>query len=595
MEEVSHMFDKVIIIDESQTQPQTVVLNNNRPTAFFPIFSSRGFGKDSQLKLFQGKSQSSLVSAYGTPNLADTLAPLYYAYEFLRGGGDAYIRRITSATSTYAHAVIVAKGRPQTADPLKYEVKFGIQTVATATDLEALLTDAEALISLTVDVDGYKTYPIAVVGLNWTGSEGNKYTFRLLPDKGVEKVIDARGYQMEVRKTTNGVPATVSFSTDENAMIEGSTIFANEYVEEQLPDVFFQMLSAGYAKFLADTKTFLPAGETYPDVFFGKANDTGVVYPSYSIQGSGTDFTAVGGVPFAGGDDGDFVSTNATRIDNMMTRLVSSFAEIPTLLMVNEYKYPIDFVYDFGATQEVKDAIVGFANSRKTTKAIIDTGILKTTTGILAARKSGSLNYNTENVAIVAGVATARDQFTNKKMVMPLSFFEAFATPNHINTFGGERPFAGNLYSYPNMMPGTYQPYFYDENADIVTEFIDNRLNFAMEDANQYTSMHQSTSLNLSSSLGERNNVYLLHRLIRVGLRTAKDQRWNFAEDSDIAQYQSTLIQNIGNELEGKLGDFSLTAQREGTIGDAKNRVLVIGTIRFKYLNKGTTFRFTVV
>jgi hypothetical protein len=585
------MFDKVVIIDNSQILPAPAPLSASRPTAFFPVFSDRGFGKDSDLKLIRGGNQASLAANFGQPNLASTLEPMYYAYEFLRGGGDVYIRRIVSEISTTAHAVILAKGKVNVTTSA-FEVQFVVQTVIGMYTHDTLIAAAEALATTVADVDGNKLWPIAVVGLNWSGNEGNKYTFRLLPDKNLEKVIAQRGYQLEVRKPSSTGPTTVSFAIDPDTLLDGSTVYANEYVEEQLPDVHFTMLST-YNGFLSAIASSIPVDETNVDIFFGKTK-AGVAYPSYTILGLSVDFTAVGGIPLAGGDDGDFAA-GATRIDNMYTRLIASFDEIPTQLLLNEYKYAIDYVFDFNAPQAVKDAIVAFANARLTTSAILDTNNTKTSSAILALRTAGSLTYNNDALSLHAGIATARDPFSQKKIIMPLSFFEAFATPNHIITYGGERPFAGNLYAYPNMLPGTYNPYFYSENTDVVESFVDNRLNFAMEDATQYSSFHQSTTLKLDGALLERNNVYLLHKLIRVGLVTARANRWNFAEDSDIALYEASLKQNIGVELEGKLGSFTLAAQREGLIGPARNRVLVTGEIRFKFLNKGTTFNFTIV
>jgi len=588
------MFDKVIIVDESIAPPQPAVLNATRPTAFIPIFSTRGYGKDSTLKLFEGQSQSELLRRYGDLSLSVNLAPLSYAYEFLRGGGDVYIRRITSSTANYAHAVIIAKGRVNT-ETSKFEVKYVVQTIANTTDLDGLLTAAEALYSTVADVDGYKTYPIAVVGLNWSGVEGNRYTFRLLSNKALEKAIPQRGYQLEVRKSSSASPSSVSFAINEDAMLDGETVYANDYVEEQDPDIYFKMLST-YNQYLAAIETYIPPSEAAnPDIFFGIEKGTTTVYSDYVILGSSVDFTAVGGIAFAGGGDGDFAIANATRIANMHTRYAASFDDMPTLLLLNEYRYPIDFVFDFGATQDVKDALVAFANKRKSTSVIIDTGTAaKTYAAIMAMRKTGDLTYNNEKVTIVGGIAAMRDNFTNKKIVMPMSFFEAYAIPTHINTYGGDRPFAGALYSYPNMIAGSYQPAFYDENATTVEDFVENQINFVMEDASQYTAFHQTTSLKVDSALAERNNTYLMHRMIRVGLLTAKAQRWNFLEDTDIEEYKSTLIQNIGNEMEGKLSEFELDAVREGNIGAARNRVLVTVRVKYKGINKGTTFHYTV-
>ncbi|MBS4066753.1 MAG: hypothetical protein KGZ74_19480, partial [Chitinophagaceae bacterium] len=242
------MFDKIIIIDESDVIEQNVVLSPNRPRAFIPIFSQRGFGKDSEIKLFKAFTQTALVRKYGTPNVATTMLPMYYAYNFLRGGGDVYLRRITSATSAYAHAVIVAKGKVVTD---KYNVTFGIETLAASVNLETMITDAEALYSATPDEDGNKTFPIAIIGMNWSGIEGNKFTFRLLPNKGMDKEVDVKTYQTEIKESTSAVPVNTGFSLDSNAMLDGISIYSNDIFDETAPDYFFNVL-AGYKLFLAD-------------------------------------------------------------------------------------------------------------------------------------------------------------------------------------------------------------------------------------------------------------------------------------------------------------------------------------------------------
>lgn len=584
------MFDKVVIIDQSITNPAPAALNVDRPTAFIPIFSPRGYGKDTELTVYDGYTQATLVNRYGTPSLNNTLGPIYYAYEFLRGGGDVITQRVTSKTSAYAHNVILAKGR--VAEGV-FEVKFEIKTIDNAVSLEALIADAEALATTNADVDGYLTYPVAVYGLNWTGVEGNKYTWRLVPDRVLEKSVPYRVYTLESRKSVSSSPQTVSFSTHIDAVLDNTSIYADEYVETRIPDVFFRMLDS-YDTFLAAAAEYLPANEEYPDIFFGtsKAN---VAYPKYKIQEDSADFTAVGGIALAGGGDGDFAVGNPNRVTNMMTRMAEVYTQEPALLLVNEYRYTVDYVFDFGATQEVKDALVGFAAKRQTTKAVIDTGLQASASSILAMRLSGDLTYDSPAIHLQAGLAQYRDPFTNKRLTMPLSFFDAFAIPNLINSRGGHWPQAGANYPYSNMMPGSYKPAFYDENADIVQSLVDNRVNFAMEEVGGYVAAHQSTAKKQDSALVEKSNMYLLHLMVRIGLRTAKQQRWNFATDADIEKYQSFLIQNIGFQLDGKLDSFELVAQREDDIGPGRNRVRVDVTVKFMDINKGTSFYFTVV
>jgi hypothetical protein len=584
------MFDKVTIVDQTITAPVPAALNVDRPTAFIPIFSPRGYGKDTELTTYQGYTQSTLVNRYGTPSLNNTLAPIYYAYEFLRGGGDVITHRVTSKTSTYAHNVILAKGRVK--DDV-FEVKFEIKTINDAVNLESLITAAEALATTVADVDGYRTYPIAVHGLNWTGVEGNKYTWRLVPDRVTEKVIPQRAYTLESRRSVSSSPQSVSFSTHIDAVLDSTSIYADEYVETRVPDVFFRMLDT-YDTFLAAIAAYVPAGEEYPDIFFGntKAN---VAYPNYQIQDTSVDFTAVGGLALAGGGDGDFARTEPNRVTNMMARMAEIYNEEPALLLVNEYRYTVDYVFDFGATQAVKDALVTFAGRRQTTKPVIDFGLQGSAATILAMRVSGDLAYDSSAVHLQAGYGQYTDPFTNKRLTMPLSFFDAFALPNLINSRGGHWPQAGANYPYSNMIAGSYKPAFYDENSDIVQSFIDNRINFAMEEVGGYVAAHQSTAKKQDSALVEKNNMYLLHLIIRIGLRTAKQQRWNFATDTDIEKYQAFLIQNIGFQLDGKLDSFTLTAQREDEIGPGRNRVRVDGVVKFKDINKGTSFFYTVV
>jgi hypothetical protein len=594
------MFDKIVIVDQSTVTTTTpAALSPDRPRAYIPIFSPKGYGKDTEVKLFQANSQGSLIDYYGTPNMLTTLAPLYYAHEFLRGGGDVYIRRITSTTAAFAHAVLVAKFRApiEGVNLGKVEIVFEVRTLQDATDLEDMVSDAEALLTTTADADGYKVYPIAITGLNWAGSEGNKYTFRLLPNTSLDKQIDQKAYNLESRASSSGSAKTIGFTADADAVIDGQSIYANDIFEEQSQNVFFKVLST-YNTFLTALATFLPAGEsTKPDIFFGK-DKTGIPYSKYIILDTSVDFTASGGITLAGGSDGNFAANVSTREDNMMDQYVASFGEITSQMLENEYKYFIDYVYDFGAPQTVKDAIVAFALRRKTTKAIVDTGRAnKTATSVLAARTTGGITYSNEKVVVSGGIGTYRDPFTNKKVVMPLSFFEAYATPNHITTFeGGARPFAGASYTYSNIIAGTYLPVIYDENSDAAKSLLDHQINFAMEDSTGYQAFHQGTSLKSKSlGLGERNNVHLLHLMMRSCLLEAKAERWNFAEDSDIERYGARIQQRLEIQMAGKVGELKIQTARAGAFGEDRNRVNVFLTVRFKNINKGTTFTFTVI
>lgn len=587
------MFDKVIIVDQSISNDVETTFDIGNPTAFVPIFSKKGFGRDSVVKLFPGFTHANLVNKYGTPNMNTYLAPMYYAYEFLRGGGNVYTRRIVSSTSTLAHAIIVAKGKAVTT---KYEVEFDIMTVADATSYEATVAAAEALLDVTPEVGEPSVYPIAIVSLLWSGSEGNKYTFRLLQDFALEKQIEQRGYQVAIAPNAATDPTVVEFSSNDGAMLDGVSIYANDYFETAYPDAKFEFLT-GYNAFLAAIATYIPTDEEYPDIFFGINKDTRVAYPNYTIKETSTDFTAIGGIALANGSDGSFATSVSTRVDNMMTELTASFLEEDSLILTNEYKYHVDFLFDFGTPTTVKTAIAGFVNSRQTTTAIMDVGTVATTgkSAILTARLTGDATWNNMNITVVSGAAGYVDPFTTKKVLMPASFFEAYAIPNHILTQDrGSYPFAGDRYPYANMIAGSYAPRFYSENDTDLEAFKDNRINVAFEDSKGYVPYIQSTSLKVNSDLAERNNVYLLHKLIRIGLLTAKAERWNFAEDEDINKYEDTLNKNAGFLMDGLFGSLELTAAREGTIGESKNRVLVTVTIRFKYINKGTTFKFIV-
>lgn len=593
------MFDRIVLVDQSTFTPApTAVASPDRPRAFIPIFSTKGFGKDDEVKLFEAYNHGTLVKNYGNPNILITLAPLYYAYEFLRGGGDVYIRRIVSATATHAHIVIVAKVRfpSEGANEGKAEVIFENRTLNSATDLETMITDAEDLLNLTPDADGFVVYPIAITGVSWKGVEGNKYTIRLIPNTSLDKQIDQKAYTLEMRESVSSSPKSVGFTFDENATLDGQSIYANDIFEEQSPNVFFNVLST-YSQFIEAIKDYIPEGEIgRPDIFFGR-DKSGNIYPDYVILNTSVDYTVSGGIAMQGGSDGSFAVDQANREDSMMERYVESFDEIPTQMLENEYKYFIDYVFDFGAPQEVKDAIIGFTQRRKTTKAIIDTGLNnKTVTSIVNARVSGGVTYSNESATIVSGVAAYRDPFTNKKIMMPLSFFEAFAVPNHISMYeGGARPFAGANYTYDNMIPGTYQPIIYDENSDSARKLVDNQINFAVEDANTYQAFHQTTSLKVRSlGLGERNNVHLLHLMIRLCLLEAKAERWNFLEDADIERYGSRIQQRLEIAMQGKVGELSIQTERAGQYGEDRNRVNVTINVRFKNINKGTTFTFTI-
>lgn len=590
------MFDKIVIVDQSTTTTVPQLASPDRPRAFIPIFSPTGFGKDSVVKLFNANSQAKLVSSYGIPSMVNTLAPMYYAYEFLRGGGDVYVRRITSKTSTFAHAIIVVKFRDGTGPNIgKAEVMYEIRTLVDATNTEQMIADAEALRDITPDADSYITYPIALLTLKWSGKNGNKFTWRLLPARTLDKQITSKAYQVQINNPTTASPTTVSFTFDDATVLDGQSLYADDIFELQSSEVGFHVL-APYTEFIEKISTYLPAEELEsPDLFFG-VNKLGEAYPNYVVLDTSVDFTNAGGIPMAAGSDGNFDLSDPARVQNMMARYVESFDEDATQMLLNEYKYYIDYVFDFGAPQEVKDALVAFANQRKTTKVILDSGTQNTTiTSLVNARKSGGLSYNNERVNIAGGVGTYIDPNTNKKLTMPLSFFEAYATASHIVTFQkGATPFAGASYTYDNMVAGTYKPAVYDENADGPQQLYDNQINFAMEDINGYQAFHQSTASKSNGALGERNNVQLLHLMVRTCLLEAKAERWNFAEDSDIARYQDRLTQRISTEMEGKLGEFELTAARAGEHGEDRNRVEVAINVRFKYINKGTTFRFTV-
>ena len=190
--------------------------------------------------------------------------------------------------------------------------------------------------------------------------------------------------------------------------------------------------------------------------------------------------------------------------------------------------------------------------------------------------------------------ARITDTYTGKKTFMPSVYFNAYSIINHWNKRKG-RPLAGRLNAtWTGFDVGTVTP-----SSSNVQEYINNHnvgLNTMIEDGLGNAELYeQITAQPTTSSLSEVNNMQVLHEMVKIALRLAKENRWSDLGEEDIASYKSLTETAISDKLKGCYERMDVVATRESSNGAGRNRILCRINVKFKDMFKGVSYEFYIL
>ena len=329
------------------------------------------------------------------------------------------------------------------------------------------------------------------------------------------------------------------------------------------------------------------------DILFGSNMDPTVYYVDNT---NGINLSVSTGIAFTGGaeEEAEFKFDS----DPYAPALAKAFNGEVTDLIYDQVRFPYQFIFCPSADPEVVSAVSNLVKvNRKITSAYYfvcgQNGTVVPAT-YSDARAAKPLDVNSYKEMIVCEWARITDPYTNRKTFMPSVYFNAFSIINHWNNRKG-KPLAGRLNAtWTGFDVGTVTPassnageYVLNHNAGINTMIED-----GIGNAELY---EQITAQPTTSSLSEVNNMQILHEMVKIALKLAKESRWSDLGDEDISTYQRATETAISNSLKGCYELMEVVATRESSNGAGRNRILCKVNVKFKDLFKGVSYEFYIL
>lgn len=190
--------------------------------------------------------------------------------------------------------------------------------------------------------------------------------------------------------------------------------------------------------------------------------------------------------------------------------------------------------------------------------------------------------------------ARITDPYTGKKTFMPSVYFNAFSVINHWNKRKG-KPLAGRLNAiWTGFDVGTVTPASSNTNEYVLNHNVG--LNTMIEDGIGNAELYEQISAQATTSaLSEMNNVLVLHEMVKIALRLAKENRWSDLGEEDISTYKSNVESEISDALKGCYERMEVLATRESANGAGRNRILCKINVKFKDIFKGVSYEFYIL
>ena len=330
------------------------------------------------------------------------------------------------------------------------------------------------------------------------------------------------------------------------------------------------------------------------DILFGSNMDPSVYYVD-TINGKNLSIST--GIQFAGGAE----ETTEFKFDSdpFASVLAKAYNGEISDLIYDHVRYPFQFLFCPSADGDVTSAVHNLATiNRKCTSAFYficgKNGTVVPATYADARAAKSDCPANTYKEFMVPEWARITDPYTGKKTFMPSVYFNAFSVINHWNKRKG-KPLAGRLNAiWTGFDVGTVTPASSNTNEYVLNHNVG--LNTMIEDGIGNAELYEQISAQATTSaLSEMNNVLVLHEMVKIALRLAKENRWSDLGEEDISTYKSNVESEISDALKGCYERMEVLATRESANGAGRNRILCKINVKFKDIFKGVSYEFYIL
>ena len=463
--------------------------------------------------------------------------------------------------------------------------------------------------------------PLFYVAAKAAGKFGNGFKGRFTVDQAMNSYVATTGgnsffYKFIDSDNNSKLDNPISFTFNDDYIYQDESMNIEESFRKYTENVVMSKIynkgdKSTYDDFINIIKTNC-CDNTNPakaidvnsvDILFGSNMDPSVYYvdtvtkDTSNPKNNAVNLSIETGISFIGGAEEE--STFAFDDDPFAKTLADAFNGVTTDLIYDQVRYPFQFVFCPSADSDVTEAVHNLVTvNRKITSAYYfvcgNNGTVIPSTYSDARTARVDIPANSYKEMIVPEWARITDPYTAKKTYMPSVYFNAFSIINHWNKRKG-KPLAGRLNAiWSGFDVGTVTPASSNTN-----EYVQNHnagMNTMIEDGIGNAELYeQITAQTPTSSLSEVNNMQVLHEMVKIALRLAKNNRWSDLGDEDITSYQRLTENEISDNLKGCYERMEVVATRESSNGAGRNRILCKINVKFKDLFKGVSYEFYIL
>lgn len=458
---------------------------------------------------------------------------------------------------------------------------------------------------------GENVYPMFIAQAKSKGDFAKAFTFKITQDT----TMNANNsnyffYKFSSVDTTTGanLDENMSFTFDDD-FVYGSECMSVEDVFETHSTNIKLAKCKGFDTFKDYIKTNCLNGADDADSEFNKLD---ILFGS-NTSGKNLIITHTGGCDFSKYDDNRLSGNSLNGIldkasyadfgsdvnftDPCADMFVKAFTGEITDLIYDEVRYPFEYLIIPSYTTSIIDAVANLADNRRISRVYPTYPKFSRYEEARDWAVNNLYKYNTWKYSEYCEWAQIRDSYTGKKLMMPSTYFNAYALPYHwLNNKGkpyaGSRNFNWKGFTVGSITPCSTNPQEYINNHNI-------GLNTMIEDGLGYASPYEQITsqqkAGVTSQLSENNNATILANMARIALRLASEARWTTLSDDEIRNYISNVQYEISMNLGGTYKNLTVNGERESVNGAGRNRIHCKLYVNFNDLLKGVTYEFYIL
>lgn len=578
--------------------PHNLVIINNNTWFDDSVAESSYYGVSSIFVMTSPKGEdrtlipitkaNNFLEEFGVGSFAQNGQPYFNAYNYLINNNDVlgYIMRVTAEDATFAHAVVVAKVKPDSATK-KIEVVYKVEYLDDVRDIEDFKARARSLREDTPDAEGYVVFPLLAFHSAGRGAYGDNLRFRMLKETNLDLENNFLNYRLDVYELEDylKVKNAVKGSIYEDAIEGDTSIFMGDTINDinggKVKMLTFQdSMEDLYDLYIetVDPSVIVPYGQF--DFLYGLTKEDEDPIEGFVIDTSHQDHVnlqSADGVVLSNGSDGIFGRTRTEaekviRDSAIEDAYLKAFQGEFDKKILSKRQSPQTLFFDANYPETVKYEIVSWLISRHDGYGHLDAGIINTLTDAIAfGEKMYNLGHITHGKSFQSH--EIRDPFTKKKIRVTYPYYLAGNLPTHYITAGNHVPYAAAAAPLTGHIKRTVKPDLDADDSETKEALYQLRMNYLETTGeNAYQRGTQSTSdigknRRSWSDLNEENNVYVLLDYKRRLEQMVTNLTYNFSEEEDRADFTDTarrmLSPDVGTKVRSVDVRFEMNAWEE--------------------------------